>query len=123
MMDGLVNHAHQDMYLVTEEINVSQLLALDLMRLLEVLNNATLVLHAQLAGNQMQCRENVFELSQNALVLKSTHQLTHTNVLNVPTTKLLPMEILNVLMLPVMLLTKFLVLHHHAMPANLAHQD
>ena len=58
-MDGPVFHAHQDISLLEPEINVSQLLAVELMKLLEMLERVTLVPHAQLGGDQMHCRENV----------------------------------------------------------------
>jgi len=59
LMDGPVFHAHQDISLLEPEINVSQLLAVELMKLLEMLERVTLVPHAQLGGDQMHCRENV----------------------------------------------------------------
>lgn len=71
----------------------------------------------------MHSRENVSDKDLNAAALKSMIHKTHTDVLNVQTIKLLPTEILNVLMLLVTLTDIFLVPHQHAMLANHAHQE
>lgn len=71
----------------------------------------------------MPFRENVSDRDQTAAALRSMIQMIHTDVLNVQTTKLLPTETLNVLMLLVTLTDIFLVLHQHAMLANHAHQE
>lgn len=49
-MDGLASHAHQDMYQVLTEDNVSQHLAKEKTKLLVKLEHAMLVLHARLDG-------------------------------------------------------------------------
>lgn len=88
MMDGLASHAHQDMLQTEREPNVSQLLAQEEAKSLEMNNHAMLVSTAQLVGNQMPCRENVLESHQPVPVPRSMIQMIHTDVSNVQITRL-----------------------------------
>jgi hypothetical protein len=109
MTDGIAHHAHQDMYQLLIDSNVSQLHALNQTQLLVTLTLAINVPFAHTSIWLTQHRLNVLDNQTSAAAHRSMIQMIHTLALNVQTTKLLPTVTPNVLMLPVSVQIKFLV--------------